>query len=321
MGREIGERIDAALRALPERQRAVFVLRHYEELSLEEIAETLDMSLGTVKSACTARCAACASGCRECARDPPARPLAAADCASSPLGALDEAERAAARAPRRGLRGLRGASSRSRVPRSRSWPRTPSHGAEPPVPLGALVTRVQARLDEAPARRTRLAAPSWPAPASRPRSRWRRSRCARRGRSCPRPRPRKSHPPARRRRTPAPSRTPTEALRRMESTLARERAARYLTDAQDVLVTVASAPQRCARRRNAVDVGPEARAQPRAAGPRRLFVELDAPAGRRARRPRRRGGDAARGGGARSLRAARRTWRPSAARSRGAISS
>jgi hypothetical protein len=32
-------------------------------------------------------------------------------------------------------------------------------------------------------------------------------------------------------------------------------AARYLSEAQDVLVTVASAPQRCARRRNAVEVG------------------------------------------------------------------
>ena len=35
---------------LPERQRAIFVLRHYDELSLEEIADTLGMSLGTVKS-------------------------------------------------------------------------------------------------------------------------------------------------------------------------------------------------------------------------------------------------------------------------------
>jgi RNA polymerase sigma-70 factor, ECF subfamily len=51
MGREIGERVGSALRTLPERQRAVFVLRHYEELSLDEIAQTLDMSLGTVKSA------------------------------------------------------------------------------------------------------------------------------------------------------------------------------------------------------------------------------------------------------------------------------
>lgn len=50
LGREIGERVGSALRTLPERQRAVFVLRHYEELSLEEIARTLGMSLGTVKS-------------------------------------------------------------------------------------------------------------------------------------------------------------------------------------------------------------------------------------------------------------------------------
>jgi RNA polymerase sigma-70 factor (ECF subfamily) len=50
LGREIGERIAVALRTLPERHRAVFVLRHVEELSLEEIARTLGMSLGTVKS-------------------------------------------------------------------------------------------------------------------------------------------------------------------------------------------------------------------------------------------------------------------------------
>jgi RNA polymerase sigma-70 factor (ECF subfamily) len=49
-GRESGERLAVALRALPERQRAVVVLRHYQELSLEEIASTLGMSLGTVKS-------------------------------------------------------------------------------------------------------------------------------------------------------------------------------------------------------------------------------------------------------------------------------
>ena len=48
--RESGERLRAALGELPERQRAVVVLRHYQELSLEEIATTLGMSLGTVKS-------------------------------------------------------------------------------------------------------------------------------------------------------------------------------------------------------------------------------------------------------------------------------
>jgi RNA polymerase sigma-70 factor (ECF subfamily) len=50
LGREAGERIAAALRVLPERQRAIVVLRHYQEQSLEEIAQTLGMSLGTVKS-------------------------------------------------------------------------------------------------------------------------------------------------------------------------------------------------------------------------------------------------------------------------------
>jgi RNA polymerase sigma-70 factor, ECF subfamily len=50
LGRELGERIGAALRSLPERQRAVFLLRHREEMTLEDIARTLDLSLGTVKS-------------------------------------------------------------------------------------------------------------------------------------------------------------------------------------------------------------------------------------------------------------------------------
>ena len=49
-GREAGERVAAALAGLPERQRAVVVLRHYQDMSLEEIAGALGMSLGTVKS-------------------------------------------------------------------------------------------------------------------------------------------------------------------------------------------------------------------------------------------------------------------------------
>jgi RNA polymerase sigma-70 factor (ECF subfamily) len=50
MGRETGDRIARALRVLPERQRAIVVLRHYDEMSLDEIAVTLGVSLGTVKS-------------------------------------------------------------------------------------------------------------------------------------------------------------------------------------------------------------------------------------------------------------------------------
>ena len=50
ISRDLGERIGAALRGLPEKQRAVFVLRHYDDMSLEDIARTLGLRLGTVKS-------------------------------------------------------------------------------------------------------------------------------------------------------------------------------------------------------------------------------------------------------------------------------
>jgi RNA polymerase sigma-70 factor, ECF subfamily len=49
-GREIHERLARVLDTLPDGQRSVFVLRHYDQLSLEEIAQTLDIRLGTVKS-------------------------------------------------------------------------------------------------------------------------------------------------------------------------------------------------------------------------------------------------------------------------------
>ena len=49
-GREIQERLTRALEGLPDGQRAVFVLRHYDQLSLDEISATLEMNLGTVKS-------------------------------------------------------------------------------------------------------------------------------------------------------------------------------------------------------------------------------------------------------------------------------
>ncbi len=47
--KQIQRRLDAALERLSPRQRAVFTLRHYEALSLEEIGGTLDLDLGTVK--------------------------------------------------------------------------------------------------------------------------------------------------------------------------------------------------------------------------------------------------------------------------------
>ena len=47
---EIAERIDEAVRLLPDKQRAVFTLKFYEELSHREIAEIVGCSEGTSKA-------------------------------------------------------------------------------------------------------------------------------------------------------------------------------------------------------------------------------------------------------------------------------
>jgi RNA polymerase sigma-70 factor, ECF subfamily len=47
---QIGARLHAAMDRLSERQRAVFTLRHYEDLSLDEIATLLGLDVGTVKA-------------------------------------------------------------------------------------------------------------------------------------------------------------------------------------------------------------------------------------------------------------------------------
>ena len=44
------ERIEKALRNVSPQEKAVFLLRHYEDLSLKEIAESLDLTVGSVKS-------------------------------------------------------------------------------------------------------------------------------------------------------------------------------------------------------------------------------------------------------------------------------
>src|SRR2546422_2264908 len=48
--RELQQAIEEAITALPERQRMALVLRRYQELSYEQIAEVLDLSVPAVKS-------------------------------------------------------------------------------------------------------------------------------------------------------------------------------------------------------------------------------------------------------------------------------
>ncbi|MBD3185157.1 RNA polymerase sigma-70 factor [Candidatus Poribacteria bacterium] len=47
---ELQRIISRAVQQLPNKQRKVFILRHYEGLALKEIAEAMDCSLGTVKA-------------------------------------------------------------------------------------------------------------------------------------------------------------------------------------------------------------------------------------------------------------------------------
>jgi RNA polymerase sigma-70 factor (ECF subfamily) len=47
---QIQQRIGHALDRLSARQRTVFTLRHFEDLSLEQIADVLDLDVGTVKA-------------------------------------------------------------------------------------------------------------------------------------------------------------------------------------------------------------------------------------------------------------------------------
>jgi RNA polymerase sigma-70 factor (ECF subfamily) len=48
--KQIQQRLDVAVGKLSERQRAVFSLRHYESMPLEDIAEVLRLDVGTVKA-------------------------------------------------------------------------------------------------------------------------------------------------------------------------------------------------------------------------------------------------------------------------------
>jgi hypothetical protein len=138
--------------------------------------------------------------------------------------------------------------------------------ADPPMDVQWLKARVLARLSQAPAPSPARLRPAYAAGLAaavalfvfvRP------------------PRP---DPPAA---SPAPAPAPAgiavsdDALDRIERTMARERAARYLDEAQDVLVTVAEAPRRCRRAdHDHVDMADESR-RSRELLTRRAALDLD----------------------------------------------
>jgi len=68
---------------------------------------------------------------------------------------------------------------------------------------------------------------------------------------------------------------PDEVVARLESRLARQRAARYLNDAQDLLVALAAHPRDCIRERDTVDVSAEAERSRELLVQRALLVELE----------------------------------------------
>jgi hypothetical protein len=65
------------------------------------------------------------------------------------------------------------------------------------------------------------------------------------------------------------------ALRRVERTVAREQAVRYLSEAQDVLMTVASTPHACPLKDRHVDLSEESRRSRELVARRALLVALD----------------------------------------------
>jgi len=181
------------------------------------------------------------------------------------VGALGEADRAATLAHVEGCAACRADLLALREVVALA-DRDPVREADPGLPVGALLARVQARISE----------------AERPATRWGWKTAALPlaaaaavvillvGRGTPTRGPLVEAPSAH-----PQAAVSEEALRRLEASVARDNAVRYLSDAQDVLVTVASAPLRCERRHARVDVGDEARRSRELLTRRALLVEAD----------------------------------------------
>lgn len=191
-------------------------------------------------------------------------------------GCLDQAERAATLAHLEECAGCRG--DREALERTLAEiARDPQREAEPDVAVEFLVTRVQARLDEV--LRSRSWRFGWVAaglatallvavlvPRLVPRfvapQRGAGEATAVATTGGPEPEVRQME-------------LPEAALRRMERTVVREQAARYLAEAQDVLVTVASSRERCKREGASVDVGEEARRSRALLARRALVLDVE----------------------------------------------
>lgn len=146
----------------------------------------------------------------------------------------------------------------------------PARAAEPEVPLPALVTRVRARIAEEEARPRR--------PSLRPALLLAAAAAALMALGValwPRPSPQAPVAEAPAAGSPDQAGLPEELLRRLERQVAREQTARYLTEAQDVLVTVAAQPRPCDRKKDVVDVSEEARRSRELLARRALVVDVD----------------------------------------------
>lgn len=180
-------------------------------------------------------------------------------------GVLDAAEEAPVRTHLDGCAACRGELEAARTALA-LLERDPVHQAEVPLALEYLVARVHARLDAprpAPAFRWSFAASGLAAAALAA------AVVPQLLRRAPEASP--SAPPAVAAEEAA---APDEIVARMERRLSRDQAARYLDEAQDVLVTVAGRPVDCERDRNRVDVGEEAQRSRDLLARRALMVGL-----------------------------------------------
>ena len=158
-------------------------------------------------------------------------------------------------------------------PAGRALSADPARDAEPPVPVGALHARVQARLDEAEPRASVARWGFFAAAAAA-------ALAAFTFGLAPRAGERGAGGPERviAERPPGDVAVSDDAMARLERTLAREHAARYLNEAEAVLVHVTAAPRLCTRRGHGVEVGEETRRSREVLERRALLVELVAPA-------------------------------------------